>query len=98
MLANRPNRFNWTDELIRKAKQLREAGLTFDDIAQHIGVGKDTIRIKLLAVGAIAPRQVTPEPKEEMTPTHQGPRAPYPPGAPETWGLICLHKYPNPGR
>jgi hypothetical protein len=73
----------WTDALDTRLCLLRHAGLTWDGIAEAMGLGRNTVLERGRKIGA---RRAMPRPVLALSDHRDRPTLP--PGHPESWGLI----------
>ena len=73
----------WTEALDTRLCGFREAGLTWDGIAEAMGLGRNTVLERGRKIGArrLRPRPVVVQEEARDRPARQA-------GHPETWGLI----------
>ena len=91
-----PRKLIWTDVQDTRIKRLRSQGLTWDGIADAMGVTRWTVIERGRRIGArLPPPDFVPEPEDPD-------RAPMLPGDPRSWNPLtvgtCLAgvPYPNP--
>ena len=74
---------HWTPELDERLRGLREAGVTWDEIARSLGLGRNTVLERGRKIGARRLRLRPPPVQEEARdrPSRQA-------GHPVTWGLL----------
>ncbi len=73
----------WTDTLDTRLCLLRHAGLTWDGIAQAMGLGRNTVLERGRKIGARRPAQ-----RPVLAVADSRDRPALTPGHPESWGLI----------
>lgn len=81
-----PAPFTWTPALETRLRQMRLEGATWQEIADILGVGRESVREHGRRIGAVRlPRQVAVDPDP---PASSGSRPPLAAGHPVSWGLL----------
>ncbi len=74
---------HWTQELDERLRALREAGITWDGIAEAMGLGRNTVLERGRKIGA---RRLRPRPAPVVEEARDRPARQA--GHPVTWGLL----------
>jgi len=78
-----PARVVWTAVLDGKIRRLRTAGLTWDEVARDVRLGRNTVLERGRRIGARRPK-----PHPDPVTDEEADRPTRPAGHPDTWNLI----------